>query len=287
MLTTGGFANDLRAWITVDDAGQIIGSGYSGGGLIGDTLIRLGGLRHTFQNALLPDLRSDPEHGDGWVRFTQTCGGKTGVPQPRRVAHRPFVQWQAPTAWTTLSLTLHADGHAELDVPGASRFPRHWVYDAGGKLARKSGLTDFSQWYRKSFGKHTPWGDEDSPALVVAVETALERQLSVHLMHGGAKPRIENFPAGATLVQQGQPGTSVYLVLDGIVRVEPPNGDPIATRFEEAAQSLPADVRGEVGKRLREFVEHKLPVASRRKRFRRERWQRGADAAARRSNPRH
>src|SRR5215471_5352808 len=33
------FANDLRAWINVDDAGQIIGSGYSGGGLIGDTTI--------------------------------------------------------------------------------------------------------------------------------------------------------------------------------------------------------------------------------------------------------
>ena len=49
----------------------------------------------------------------------------------------------------------------------------------------------------------------------MAVETALERQLSVQLMHGAAKPRIENFPAGATLVQQGQPGTDVYLVLDG------------------------------------------------------------------------
>lgn len=106
-------------------------------------------------------------------------------------------------------------------------FPRHWIYDDGGKLARKSGLTDFSEWYRKSFGKHTPWGDEDSPALVVAVETALERQLSVQLMHGAAKPRIENFPAGATLVQQGQPGTDVYLVLDGIVRVEH-DGEPLA-----------------------------------------------------------
>ena len=61
----------------------------------------------------------------------------------------------------------------------------------------------------------------------MAVETALERQLSVQLMHGAAKPRIENFPAGATLVQQGQPGTDVYLVLDGIVRIER-NGEPLA-----------------------------------------------------------
>ena len=223
------FANVLKAWIETDDAGRITGAGYADDstGHLGDTFVDVGPVHRIFQAITLPDIRKEPEQGDGWVRFTQTCGGKTGVPQPRRVTHPPFVQWQAPTAWTTLSLTLHADGHAELDVPGASRFPRHWVYDAGGKLARKSGLTDFSQWYRKSFGKHTPWGDEDSPALLVAVETALERQLSVQLMHGAAKPRVEAFPAGAILVQQGQPGTSVYLVLDGIVRVER-DGEPLA-----------------------------------------------------------
>jgi Cyclic nucleotide-binding domain len=223
------FANQLSAWIETDDAGRITGAGFAADstGQIGETLVDVGPVHRSFQAITLPDIRKEPEQGDGWVRFTQTCGGKTGVPQPRRVAHPPFVQWQAPTAWTTLSLTLHADGHAELDVPGASRFPRHWVYDADGKLARKSGLTDFSEWYRKSFGKHTPWGDEESPALVVAVETALERQLSVQLMHGAAKPRVEVFPAGATLVQQGQPGTSVYLVLDGIVRVER-DGEPLA-----------------------------------------------------------
>lgn len=81
--------------------------------------------------------------------------------------------------------------------------------------------------HRRSFGKHTPWGDEDSAALVVAVETALERQLSVQLMHGAARPRIETFQAGATLVRQGQPGSDVYLVLDGIVRVER-DGEPLA-----------------------------------------------------------
>jgi hypothetical protein len=223
------FANQLSAWIETDDAGRITGAGYAADstGQLCETFVDVGPVHRSFQAIALPDIRKEPEQGDGWVRFTQTCGGKTGVPQPRRVAHPPFVQWQAPTAWTTLSLTLHADGHAELDVPGASRFPRHWVYDADGKLARKSGLTDFSEWYRKSFGKHTPWGDEDSPALVVAVETALERQLSVQLMHGAAKPRVEAFPAGAILVQQGQPGTSVYLVLDGIVRVER-DGEPLA-----------------------------------------------------------
>jgi CRP-like cAMP-binding protein len=54
----------------------------------------------------------------------------------------------------------------------------------------------------------------------MAAETALERTLSVQLMHGGAKPRIDRLPAGSTIVRQGQPGTDVYLVLDGIIRIE-------------------------------------------------------------------
>jgi hypothetical protein len=75
----------LKAWIEVDDAGEITDCGNSGGGLIGDTTIRLGRLRDTFQNALLPDLRRDPERGDGWVRFVQTAGGRTALPAPREV----------------------------------------------------------------------------------------------------------------------------------------------------------------------------------------------------------
>ena len=194
---------------------------------MGSTTVSLGVVHRTFQAVQLPDLRREPEHGDGWVRFTQTVGGRTGVPAPRRVVHPPYVQWQAPTVWTTLTLTLHADGRAEIGVPGASRFPRHWVYGTDGTLARKSGLTDFKEWARTSFGKHTPWGDEDSPALIVAVESALERSLSVQLMHGAAKPVISSFQAGATLVRQGQPGSDVYLVLDGVVRVVR-DGEPLA-----------------------------------------------------------
>jgi hypothetical protein len=222
-LRAGGrfrFANVLRAWIDVDGAGDISGCGYSGGGLIGATTIRMGGLRHTFQNAMLPDLRRDPERGDGWVRFVQTVGGRTSMPAPRRVRHPPYIQWQAPLVWTTLSLTLHADGTVERAMTGASRFPRHWLYDADGRLTHKSGLTDFTNWMRVSFGRHTPWGDQDSEALVTAVESALEHQLSVQLMRGAAKPKVERLPAGGVLVRQGESGTSIYLVLDGVIRVE-------------------------------------------------------------------
>ena len=187
---------------------------------MGSTTVRLGGLHYRFQAVQLPDLQREPERGEGWVRFVQTTGGRTGLPAPRRVRRAPYVQWQSPLVWTTLSLTLHADGRAEFAMTGASRFPRHWVYDGVGLLSHKSGLTDFSDWYRRSFGRHTPWGDEDSPALVTAVETALERSLSVQLMHGAAKPAIRRVKAGDVLVRQGEPGAEVYLVLDGVIRVE-------------------------------------------------------------------
>ena len=253
------FANVLRAWIDVDGSGQITAGGYGGGGLMGATTVRLGSLSRTFQAVALPDLQHEPERGRAqsagagkaergrarsagagkaergrarsagagkaergqtWMRFVQTAGGRTGLPAPRPVRHAPFVQWQAPLVWTTLSLTLYADGHAEYEVAGASRFPRHWIYDAAGELAHKSGLTDYANWVGVSFGRHTPWGDEDSPALVTAVETALERTLSVQLMHGGATPRIAQLDAGAQLVRQGEPGREIYLVLDGVIRVE-------------------------------------------------------------------
>jgi len=213
------FANELRAFITVED-GRIVDCGYLGGGLMGSTLVNLGAVKHRFQAVQLPDIQREVERGDGWVRFVQTCGGRTGVPAPRRVRRRPFIQWQAPLVWTTLSLTLFADGRTEHALTGASRFPRHWVYGGDNRLSHKSGLTDFKDWYRKSFGKHSPWGDEDSEALVAAVETALETALSAQLMQGGGKRRIERFPADTILFKEGEQGTEVLLILDGIVRVE-------------------------------------------------------------------
>jgi len=55
--------------------------------------------------------------------------------------------------------------------------------------------------------------------MVTAVETALERQLSVELMHGAAKPKIARLKAGDVLVRQGDPGTEIFLLLDGVIRV--------------------------------------------------------------------
>jgi hypothetical protein len=187
---------------------------------MGSTTVAVGGLNKEFEAVALPVIQQPPEIGDGWVRFVQTAGGRTGLPAPRRVRRKPFIQWQAPLVWATLSLTLRSDGPPTFEVLGASRFPRHWFYDGEGKLAAKSGLTDFKDWYRKSFGRHTPWGEQDSPALVTAVETALERRLSVALMDKRSKPRFTTLRSGDTLVTEGEEGRDVFLVLDGVMRVE-------------------------------------------------------------------
>src|SRR5262249_58241671 len=136
-----------------------------------------------------------------------------------RVNRPRFVQFKAPAVWTTLALTIRADGTNSFEVLGASKFPRHWVYDGDGQLAAKVGLANFKEWYRDAFGKHTPWGDRDSKALVTAVESALERELSTEIMRGGAKPEIRTVRKGATLVAQGEEGTDLFLVLDGVLAV--------------------------------------------------------------------
>jgi len=195
------FANHLSAWVEVD-SGRVVDRGQTGGGQIGSTTIRLGGRGMTFAAVPFPDKHPDPVVGDGWVRFSQTAGGRTGVPAPRKVNRPPFVQLAAPLAWTSLTLTIFTDGRSVHELTGASPFPRHWVYDREHNLAQKSGLVDFKRWYQHAFGTHTPWGDEDSPALVTEVETALERELSVRIMRGGAKPRLETVKQGATLVVQ-------------------------------------------------------------------------------------
>ena len=214
------FANVLRAWIEVSADGQITDCGYSGTGLIGSTTLKLGALKYRFQAVKLADIQREPERGDGWVRFSQTVGGRTGAPMPRRLSHKPFMQWHAPLVWTTLTLTMRADGSSEYAMTGASPFPRHWIYADAGLLDSKSGLTDWKGWTASAGIEHTPWGDEDSPALVTAVETALERSLSAQLMHPDQKPRIIHLATGEPLVRQGEPGTDVFLILDGVISVE-------------------------------------------------------------------
>jgi hypothetical protein len=213
------FANRLRAWVDVDD-GVIVAHGHTGRSYISHTLMRFGRTRIAFLPTAFPELRPEPEVNATSVRFVQTAGGRPGVPAPRVVRERPFFQWFGPTVWTTLALTIDANGTSRGELIGASSFPRHWLYDERGVLVAKSGLIDFDEWYHTAFGAHTPWGREDTPAFVATAESALERQLSTTIMRAGAKPRLVEIGAGEVLVEQGEPGRRLYLVLDGVMRVE-------------------------------------------------------------------
>ena len=229
-------ANLLEAWIEVED-GAIVGAGYRGGGLVGSTTFQLGPKAIVVPGVPFEVLRSEPEISGDRARFVQTVGGRAGFPAPRRVKGGPLFRVQSATAWTTLALTLHADGRIEHEVVGASPFPRHWIYDTEGNLAQKSGTVDFKAWYRESHGDNTPWGDAESPALVAAAETALERELSRNVLAGYSKLERRKLAEGEALVEQGAEGDDLYLLLDGVLGVE--------VDGEEIAEMGPGTMLGE------------------------------------------
>ena len=214
------FANDLRAWIEVD-GGRITGYGQGGSGRISNTLFRVAGMRIQVEAVGYPELRPEPVVGADFVRFAQTAGGRPGMPAPRLVKGAPFVKTEGPAVWTTLALTLYTDGSTGHELVGASSFPRHWIYDAGGALAGKSALIDFKTWYRAATVARSPWSGHENAALATEAETALERRLSLAIMRGGGpQPRTAKVKAGATILAEGEAADEIVLVLDGMVEVE-------------------------------------------------------------------
>ena len=211
------FANELRAWVEVVDGG-IVDHGHLGHGYLGSTTLRIGPGSITFRAVALPDLRPTPEVGEASVRFVQTAGGRTGVAAPRYVDHPPYVRITPPVAWTTLVLTIHSDGSSDYAVVGASPFPRHWIYDQSRRQVAKSGLIEFEAWYREAFGSQTPWGGIDTPALIRPAVSDVQREISDLVM--GRSPTFEGLEAGQVLVQQGDPGHELFLLLDGLLSVE-------------------------------------------------------------------
>ena len=169
----------------------------------------------------MPSLTLQPpaEVSDTSVVFTQTAGGRPGMPAPRLLGRgRPALV--APTVWTTLRLALHADGRAEGAMVGATTFPRHWVYDHQGEVVAKSATISFHDWYERGPGtKATPWGDEDAPVFTAMAESALERELSATLMQHG-HPDVRELKKGTVLTRQGEEGDELYVILDGMVSVE-------------------------------------------------------------------
>lgn len=214
------FANELEAWIEVRD-GRIVDHGHHGSLRTGVTTLSLGKRDISFAAVEHPIEQPEPQVTDTAARFVQTVGCRTGVPMPRPVKHKPYVQFIAPPVWTTLAVTLHADGRAEQEVVQASPFPRHWLYDGEGRLVAKSGVLGLTEFTGETLSGATPWGaGDDRQPLLVEAESALERRLSETVMRGGEQPTFRTFAEGDTLVEQGHPGDELFLLLDGVLLVE-------------------------------------------------------------------
>jgi hypothetical protein len=212
-------ANELRAWIDVV-GGEIADYGQSGRSLLGEGP-ELEARQVSFAALEFPVIQPEPEVGDGWVRFTQTVGGRIGLPAPRRVVGRPYFHVGAVSAWTTLELQLHADGTSESRLVAASPFPRHSLYGSNGRLAAVFGADELE------LGDGTPWGDERTPAFAAAVESELERRLAASILRDGVKLIRRRVARGETLVEQGSPGHDLFVLLDGVFDVEI-DGDVVA-----------------------------------------------------------
>ncbi len=217
------FANHLSVWVEVE-GGEIVDAGYDGEALVGSTIAKLG-RSVTIPGVSFPLLQADPVIEGGSARFVQTAGGRTGSPLPRRIDRPPFIRMTAPTAWTTLSLEVAADGSADFQLVGASPFPRHWVYGPDGGLAAKSGIIDFAEWTRVHDHDRSPWHDYEREALLAAVESQVERDLSRVVM--STRPEMVKVAQGDRLITQGEPGSSIYLILDGMLQVDV-DGEPVA-----------------------------------------------------------
>jgi hypothetical protein len=213
------FANRLAAWIDVDERG-IVGYGSDGGGVMGSSVVGVGARTISLPGLSLPDLKPDPVVTPESVIWRQTAGGRAQLPAPRRIKHKPFVQLRAPIVWTTIELELFADGTSDGRLVGSSPFPRHWVYNESNDLIAKSGLIDFDQWYHHAFGGVTPWEAVDIDALTTEVESELEQQLSRSIMSSGKKTRRRRLEVGEVLFTQGDEGTDLFLLLDGVAAVE-------------------------------------------------------------------
>ena len=200
-------ANQLEGWIEVD-RGRIVDYGRDGRSVVTGAGLDLDGGQIAFPAIEFPVIRPAPEIGDGFVRFQQTVGGRIGLPVPRPLRGRGYFHIGSAQAWTTLELVVRADGSSDGRLVAASPFPHHSIYDAEGSFVSEHGLTDFAGWYRE-WHDESPWtGDE------------LEDELDSVAIRNGAHLQRRRLGLGETLVEQGESGADMFLLLEGMLDVE-------------------------------------------------------------------
>ena len=102
-------ANRLSAYVEVED-GQITGYGYTGGKVMGLTPLTAGPLRVMLPTIGHRDIQWQPAVSGDEVTFVQTAGGRPGFSYVKPTWRWPFLVTKPFTIWTTLRLTIKADG---------------------------------------------------------------------------------------------------------------------------------------------------------------------------------
>jgi hypothetical protein len=134
------------------------------------------------------------------------------------VPNVPFVRVSAPLAWSTIVLTLHADGTSESEIADASLFPRHYLYDSAGRLTHKSALIRYKEWLRRSEEQRSPWAGVHQAVPMVGVKAEAERSLADTILVS-ARYNQCRMSAGAMLGSVSIRGDQVAVLLDGLLVV--------------------------------------------------------------------
>ena len=229
-------ANDLRAWIEVED-GRIVGHGHEGAGYVGTTTFQLGPKDLVFQGVAFETLRPEPEVREDEVRFVQTVGGRAGFPAPRRVKGSPFFRVHSATAWTTLALTIRADGSSEHELVGASPFPAALDLRPRGRARPEGRNGRLQDLVPRGARRAHALGRRGFGAVRRAGRVRPRARALAPTHEGSAKMPRRKLKPDEKLVEQGDPGDELYLLLDGVLAA--------VVDGEEIAQVGPGAILGE------------------------------------------
>ena len=198
--------------------GKIVDYGHLGGGHLGVTKVKLG-LREVSVPAIaMPTLQPEPEVGDGLGALHPDGRRRTGMPAPRHVHGKPFFQISSALAWTTLSLTLYADGCPSTSSKAPARFL------ATGSIGRGSSSEErphrlqgvVPQGVRRAHAL----GQGGLGAVRDRRRDGLEREISPSIMRSGSVLEASHLEVDDELVEQGEQSDELYLLLDGVLAAE-------------------------------------------------------------------
>ena len=212
------FANHLRGFAEFDDDGEVRRYGEQGSGRLGHRAGREGA-ELAIGTIPMPERRGEPVVGPGWVRFDQTWGGRTASTMAKATLRPPFVRFNAPVAWTTLELTLHADGRVRRTAGRRVALPAPLGLRRGRSPRRDErhhgleGLGRFSGRDAYAVGRRGLAGLRHRGRVGVGAGAGRDA-VARH-----PRPAVRRLQAGEVLTRQGDPGDDLYVIVDGVLVV--------------------------------------------------------------------